>query len=204
MQNRWVRVRRKREANDTLRFVALTSEVGGVVNRGRHNWKNKTHVLSGTDPLHSQPYLLLTSNTSNWKRQLICLFLFSNFSSVSLHSSRIHAMHESLHYVCIHNWFKIQHLPFCEISNLASIFGITYLKSNYLCSFWGYKCKCDNPYLGLAATYILSVLNKSWFCWFLGLLYIYLWFSQAFPYLRLLNIMIDIFKSFSIDLLCLR
>lgn len=77
MQNRWVRVRRKREANDTLRFVALTSEVGGVVNRGRHNWKNKTHVLSGTDPLHSQPYLLLTSNTSNWKRQLICLFLFS-------------------------------------------------------------------------------------------------------------------------------
>lgn len=130
MQNRWVRVRRKREANDTLRFVALTSEVGGVVNRGRHNWKYKTHLLSGTDPLHSQPYLSLTSNTSNWKRQLICLFLFSNFSSVSLHSSRIHAMHESLHYVCIHNWFKIQHLPFCEISNLASIFGITYLKSN--------------------------------------------------------------------------
>lgn len=77
MQNRWVRVRRKREANDTLRFVALTSAVGGVVNRGRHNWKYKTHVLSGTDPLHSQPYLLLTSNTSNWKRQLICLFLFS-------------------------------------------------------------------------------------------------------------------------------
>lgn len=106
-------------------------------------------------------------------------------------------MHESLHYVCIYNWFKIQHLPFCEISNLASIFGITYLKSNYLCSFWGCKCKCDNPFLGLAATYILSVLNKSWFCWFLGLLYIFLWFSQAFPYLRLLNIMIEIFKSFN-------
>lgn len=139
MQNRWVRVRRKREANDTLRFVALTSAVGGVVNRGRHNWKYKTHVLSGTDPLHSQPYLLLTSNTSNWKRQLICLFLFST-SHLCLFTplGSVLCMNRSIMYVYT-TGSRFNTYPFVRFRIWHRFFGITYLKSNYLCSFWGCK-----------------------------------------------------------------